>query len=185
MIPSHHPRLDPHPNSHRDYHPDSHLDYHPDSHLDFRPDSRLDERRAGYQARKAHLAAVRAELAERRRHGLVLRHAQKLRNLAAARDPVPALLTPRHHGGHPDMSTTSQPQDSPVSWVNDHIRRYVESNGADGHDWRGAPTLLLTTTGRRSGIQRRTALIYREVAANTWWSPQEVAHQHTQRGTST
>jgi deazaflavin-dependent oxidoreductase (nitroreductase family) len=62
------------------------------------------------------------------------------------------------------MSTTSQPQDSPVSWVNDHIRRYVESNGADGHDWRGAPTLLLTTTGRRSGIQRRTALIYREVA---------------------
>jgi deazaflavin-dependent oxidoreductase (nitroreductase family) len=57
----------------------------------------------------------------------------------------------------------SQPQDSPVGWVNDHIRKYVDSGGADGHDWRGAPTLLLTTTGRRSGKQHRTALIYRQV----------------------
>jgi deazaflavin-dependent oxidoreductase (nitroreductase family) len=57
----------------------------------------------------------------------------------------------------------SQPQDSPVGWVNDHIRKYVDSNGADGHDWRGAPTLLLTTTGRRSGKRHRTALIYGQV----------------------
>lgn len=60
----------------------------------------------------------------------------------------------------------SQPQDSPVGWVNDHIRKYVDSGGADGHDWRGAPTLLLTTTGRRSGKQHRTALIYRQVGAD-------------------
>ncbi|HEX9337352.1 MAG TPA: hypothetical protein VF892_15765 [Pseudonocardiaceae bacterium] len=46
---------------------------------------RFDERRAEYRARKARDAAVRAEFAERRRHGLVLRHAQKLRNLAAIR----------------------------------------------------------------------------------------------------
>ena len=50
--------------------------------------------------------------------------------------------------------------DSPVQWVADHIRNYVESNGADGHIWRGVPTLLLTTKGRQSGLLRRTALIY-------------------------
>jgi deazaflavin-dependent oxidoreductase (nitroreductase family) len=51
--------------------------------------------------------------------------------------------------------------DSPVSWVADHTRRYLETGGEDGHEWRpGVPTLLLTTTGRRSGAQRRTALIY-------------------------
>ncbi len=50
--------------------------------------------------------------------------------------------------------------DSPVGWVNDHIRRYEETGGADGHIWNGVPTLLLTTTGRRTGQPRRTALIY-------------------------
>ena len=51
--------------------------------------------------------------------------------------------------------------DSPVEWVADHTRRYLESGGEDGHEWRpGVPTLLLTTTGRKSGVKRRTALIY-------------------------
>jgi deazaflavin-dependent oxidoreductase (nitroreductase family) len=50
--------------------------------------------------------------------------------------------------------------DSPVEWVNNHIRDYVESDGRKGHDWRGYPTLLLTTLGRKSGLWRRTALIY-------------------------
>ena len=50
--------------------------------------------------------------------------------------------------------------DSPVQWVADHIRNYVESNGVDGHIWRGVPTLLLTTKGHQSGLLRRTALIY-------------------------
>ena len=50
--------------------------------------------------------------------------------------------------------------DSPTDWVNDHIRRYVETDGDDGHDFLGFPTLLLTTLGRRSGQWRRTALIY-------------------------
>ena len=54
-----------------------------------------------------------------------------------------------------------QVTDSPQGWVADHIRRYVETGGADGHEWKpGVPTLLLTTTGRRSGQLRRTALIY-------------------------
>jgi deazaflavin-dependent oxidoreductase (nitroreductase family) len=51
--------------------------------------------------------------------------------------------------------------DSPVGWVAEHTQRYLDSGGTDGHEWRpGVPTLLLTTTGRRSGAKRRTALIY-------------------------
>ncbi|HYS39584.1 MAG TPA: nitroreductase family deazaflavin-dependent oxidoreductase [Pseudonocardiaceae bacterium] len=38
-----------------------------------------------------------------------------------------------------------------------------ECGGAEGYDWKGATILLLTTTGRRSGTQHRTALIYRQV----------------------
>jgi deazaflavin-dependent oxidoreductase (nitroreductase family) len=57
---------------------------------------------------------------------------------------------------------TSEPTiiDSPSDWVADHIRLYVETNGEEGHIWRGVPTLLLTVTGRKSGALRRTALIY-------------------------
>jgi deazaflavin-dependent oxidoreductase (nitroreductase family) len=52
-------------------------------------------------------------------------------------------------------------KDSPVGWVNRHIKAYVESDGTKGHEWRpGVPTLLLTTTGRRTGTRHRTALIY-------------------------
>jgi deazaflavin-dependent oxidoreductase (nitroreductase family) len=51
--------------------------------------------------------------------------------------------------------------DSPEGWVARHIRRYLDSDGAKGHEWRpGVFTLLLTTRGRRSGKLRRTALIY-------------------------
>jgi deazaflavin-dependent oxidoreductase (nitroreductase family) len=50
--------------------------------------------------------------------------------------------------------------DSPTGWVRSHIQDYVESGGKKGHLWRGYPTLLLTTRGRKSGKLRRTALIY-------------------------
>jgi deazaflavin-dependent oxidoreductase (nitroreductase family) len=50
--------------------------------------------------------------------------------------------------------------DSPTGWVKEHIDEYVATGGAQGHLWRGVPTLLLTTKGRRSGELRRTALIY-------------------------
>ena len=43
----------------------------------------------------------------------------------------------------------------------EHVRSYRETGGEVGHDWKnGAPTLLLTTTGRRSGEPRTTPLIY-------------------------
>lgn len=50
--------------------------------------------------------------------------------------------------------------DSPTPWVAEHINRYLSTDGADGHEWGGVPTLLLTTKGRKSGVLRRSALIY-------------------------
>lgn len=42
----------------------------------------------------------------------------------------------------------------------EHVQRYVETGGEEGHDWQGTTVLILTTTGRRSGEQRSTPLIY-------------------------
>jgi deazaflavin-dependent oxidoreductase (nitroreductase family) len=58
------------------------------------------------------------------------------------------------------MKTNSKFFDSPIDWVKSHIKEYVKTNGKKGHNWRGLPTLLLTTIGRKSGKLRRTALIY-------------------------
>ncbi|HET8980703.1 MAG TPA: nitroreductase family deazaflavin-dependent oxidoreductase [Solirubrobacteraceae bacterium] len=41
-----------------------------------------------------------------------------------------------------------------------HVKKYRETNGAEGHEWQGATVLILTTTGRRSGEPRSTPLIY-------------------------
>ncbi|HEX2484669.1 MAG TPA: nitroreductase family deazaflavin-dependent oxidoreductase [Myxococcota bacterium] len=54
------------------------------------------------------------------------------------------------------------------SWIRDHVRRYLETNGAEGHLWDSSvaggpgpiPTLLLTTTGRKSGRELVLPLIY-------------------------
>jgi deazaflavin-dependent oxidoreductase (nitroreductase family) len=58
------------------------------------------------------------------------------------------------------MNSNPKVFDSPIGWVKSHIRQYVATNGKKGHNWRGLPTLLLTTVGRKSGKLRRTALIY-------------------------
>ena len=42
----------------------------------------------------------------------------------------------------------------------EHVRRYVETDGAEGHEWQGTITLLLTTTGRKTGKKHTTPLIY-------------------------
>ena len=45
----------------------------------------------------------------------------------------------------------------------EHVRRYLETDGEVGYRWRnGAPILLLTTTGRRSGEERLKPLIFGE-----------------------
>jgi deazaflavin-dependent oxidoreductase (nitroreductase family) len=56
--------------------------------------------------------------------------------------------------------TVEQPEPAPVSRQQAHRRRYEETNGEDGHIWNGVPTLLLATTGRRSGEIHTTPLIY-------------------------
>lgn len=52
------------------------------------------------------------------------------------------------------------PGHRPPGWQQEHARRYLATGGQDGHIWEGVPTLLLTTTGRRSGQPRTTPLIY-------------------------
>jgi deazaflavin-dependent oxidoreductase (nitroreductase family) len=42
----------------------------------------------------------------------------------------------------------------------EHIRRYQETAGEVGYLWNGVPTLLLSTTGRRTGEPRTNALIF-------------------------
>jgi deazaflavin-dependent oxidoreductase (nitroreductase family) len=43
----------------------------------------------------------------------------------------------------------------------EHVRVYEETDGENGHEWKnGTSILILTTTGRRSGEERKNALIY-------------------------
>lgn len=50
--------------------------------------------------------------------------------------------------------------DSKWDWVAEHARRYLASGGTEGHESNGMYTLVLATTGRRTGEPRRTCLIY-------------------------
>jgi len=42
----------------------------------------------------------------------------------------------------------------------DHVRAYRETDGETGYLWNGAPILLLTTKGRKSGLPRTIAIIF-------------------------
>ncbi len=46
------------------------------------------------------------------------------------------------------------------TWIAEHLRSYLATDGREGHIWNGVPTLLLTTTGHRSGAPRTLPLIY-------------------------
>jgi deazaflavin-dependent oxidoreductase (nitroreductase family) len=50
--------------------------------------------------------------------------------------------------------------ESALPFAREHIAQYVASNGEDGHIWNGVPTLLITTTGAKTGRRIRQALIY-------------------------
>jgi deazaflavin-dependent oxidoreductase (nitroreductase family) len=41
-----------------------------------------------------------------------------------------------------------------------HIQVYRETDGETGYLWNGVPSLLLTTTGRKSGLERTSPLIF-------------------------
>ena len=48
----------------------------------------------------------------------------------------------------------------PELYGQEHVERYRATNGPEGHYWREALVLLLTTTGRKSGEKRTTPLLY-------------------------
>jgi deazaflavin-dependent oxidoreductase (nitroreductase family) len=50
--------------------------------------------------------------------------------------------------------------DSKRDWAAEHTRTYPASGGTEGHESNGVYTLVLATTGRRTGQPRRTCLIY-------------------------
>lgn len=61
--------------------------------------------------------------------------------------------------GAAEPSSTYQPPDLAL-FGDEHVRRYRETGGQVGYEWNGATCLLLTTTGRRSGLARTTPLIF-------------------------
>jgi deazaflavin-dependent oxidoreductase (nitroreductase family) len=42
----------------------------------------------------------------------------------------------------------------------EHVKRYLETDGEEGHEWQGTSVLILTTRGRHSGEPKSTPLIY-------------------------
>jgi deazaflavin-dependent oxidoreductase (nitroreductase family) len=65
------------------------------------------------------------------------------------------------------MPEANRPTELP-SWIKDHLKRYVATNGEDGYLWDASlgggkgmvPTLLLTTIGRKSGQALTLPLIF-------------------------
>jgi len=55
--------------------------------------------------------------------------------------------------------SASQPTDTSLLGE-EHVRVYRETNGETGYMWNGAPILLLTTKGRKSGQPRTIAIIH-------------------------
>jgi len=48
---------------------------------------------------------------------------------------------------------------SPYDWVADHVELYERTGGKEGGEFNGVPCVILTTTGRKTGKQRKTPLV--------------------------
>ena len=59
-----------------------------------------------------------------------------------------------------DLDDATDTTDSEWDWVAAQTRTYLASGGTEGHESNGIYTLILATTGRTTGIARRTCLIY-------------------------
>jgi deazaflavin-dependent oxidoreductase (nitroreductase family) len=65
------------------------------------------------------------------------------------------------------MADANVPAGMP-GWIQNHVRQYLESGGTEGHMWDSSvvggpgplPTLLLITTGRKTGKKQLVPLIY-------------------------
>ncbi|HTX23785.1 MAG TPA: nitroreductase family deazaflavin-dependent oxidoreductase [Steroidobacteraceae bacterium] len=71
------------------------------------------------------------------------------------------------------MAESTSPKELP-SWIQQHLSRYLATDGADGYLWDASfgggkgmvPTLLLTTTGRKSGRSLTLPLIFGTAGAD-------------------
>ena len=75
--------------------------------------------------------------------------------------------------------------DSKWDWVAEHARTYLASGGSEGHESNGVYTLVLAATGRRTGVPRRTCLIYGTSGMTSSSLPPRVAPTRIRRGSKT
>src|SRR4051812_46255609 len=117
-------------------------------------------RRAGAGQRAGHPPHP---LRRRRRRGIPRRPASAWRRAGRRagelREQLLALLRARPGGNHRRAGEEDRLMGVPL-FGQEHVDRYRESDGEEGHDWQGTTVLLLTTTGRNSGAKRTTPLIY-------------------------
>jgi deazaflavin-dependent oxidoreductase (nitroreductase family) len=68
----------------------------------------------------------------------------------------------------------TEPHKELPDWIKNHLQRYIATDGKDGYLWDASlgggkglvPTLLLTTTGRKSGNALTLPLIFGESGSN-------------------
>jgi hypothetical protein len=79
-------------------------------------------------------------------------------------------------------------------WMVDHANRYLSSGGTEGHMYKmtppgqpemTVPSLLLTTTGRKSGERFVFPLFYGKAGDGYIVSPRKAAHRNTPAGIGT
>jgi deazaflavin-dependent oxidoreductase (nitroreductase family) len=98
-------------------------------------------------------------------------------------DPVDAELDSNRLASEDTEALAYRPPDLSLAFE-EHVQRYLATDGREGHDWNGATCLVLTTTGRRTGEPRQNALIYTAsgadyvVVASKGGAPQHPAWYH-------
>ena len=60
------------------------------------------------------------------------------------------------------MPLTGEYEPSPWDWVSAQVEQYEATGGKEGGTLEGAPCVILTTKGRKSGETRKNPLIYQE-----------------------
>ena len=53
-----------------------------------------------------------------------------------------------------------------LGYMQDHIRRYLSTDGAVGHMENGLPCLVMTTLGKKTGEPRQAAMIYSQAGGD-------------------
>lgn len=64
------------------------------------------------------------------------------------------------------MPLTGEYEPSPSEWVRQQVEQYEQSDGAEGSELAGAPVVIVTTVGNKSGKLRKTPLMRVEHAGS-------------------